>query len=100
MRSNLVLLSSVFLYVPFGRLTGVSDFDDDNLNHAKMTRIVTIRGREKSERVELGMMNDGINEMLYNCTPTIPYSYFRQMFLRHGMGGVILFASVSACTIT
>jgi hypothetical protein len=81
-----------------GDLQEVPVFDDNNLNHAKMTRIFTISVREQSERVGLVMMSDGVNEMLCNCTPTTPYSYFRQMFLRRAMSGVVLFASVSACT--
>jgi hypothetical protein len=81
-----------------GDLQEVSVFDDNNFNQAKITRIVTLSVREQSERVELGMMNDGVNEILYNCTPNIPYSHFRQMFLRRAMNGLVLFASVSACT--
>jgi len=81
-----------------GDLQEVTVFDDNNLNHAKMTRIVTIRVREQSERVGLEVMNDGVNEMLYNCTPSIPYSYSRQMFLQRAVDGLVLFASVSACT--
>jgi hypothetical protein len=81
-----------------GDLEEVSVFDDNESNHAKVPRIVTIRAREESERVGLGMMNDDVKEMLYNCTPTIPYSYIRQMFLRSAMSGVVPFASVSACT--
>jgi len=72
-------------------------FDDNNLNYSKMTRIVTIRVREQSERVGLVMVSDGVKEMLYNCTQNVTYSYFCQMFLRRAMSGVLL-ASVSACT--
>lgn len=81
-----------------GDLQEVTVFDDNYLNHAKMTRIVTTRAREQSERVGLGMVSDGVNEMLYNCTPSILYSYFHQMFPRLAMGGVVHFASVSAYT--
>lgn len=58
-----------------GDLEEVSDFDDNESNHAKVIGIVTIRAREQSERVGLRMMNDGVEEMLYNCTPNIPYFY-------------------------
>ena len=34
-----------------GDLEEVSVFDDNESNHAKVTRIVTIRAREQSERV-------------------------------------------------
>jgi hypothetical protein len=81
-----------------GDLEEVSIFDDNESNHAKVPRIVTVRAREQSECVGLGMRNDGVKEMLYNCTPTIPYSYISQMFLRRAMSGVVPFASVSACT--
>jgi hypothetical protein len=47
-----------------GDLQEVSASDDNNVNHAKMTRIVTIRAREQSEGVGLRMMNDGVNETL------------------------------------
>jgi hypothetical protein len=81
----------------FGDLQEVPVFDGNNLNHAKMTRIVTIRVREQSERVGLVIISDGVNEMLYNCTSNHPLFLFLSDVSTACDECVVLLASVSGC---